>query len=198
MKPEKILLPIDVASCPLEVFHLVNGLAARPEVTVILLHVVTPNAATTKNHSGDGPDREALRHLRRLADTHVHPIASTATHVRVGNPAEEILAEARAERADLIVLPTHSRSFWDRLKALWKRASNNGVSALAERVIREAECAVFVGPVKTRFNCQKAWGRPVTPNSAEPAEAETGHFSGGRTQTEPSPAGVFAEASRAP
>ena len=40
MKPERILLPVDVARCPLEVFDLVNGFAKRPEVTVLLLHVV--------------------------------------------------------------------------------------------------------------------------------------------------------------
>jgi hypothetical protein len=36
MKPEKILLPLDIRECPLEIFALVEGFSKRPEVTLIL------------------------------------------------------------------------------------------------------------------------------------------------------------------
>jgi nucleotide-binding universal stress UspA family protein len=161
MKPERILLPIDVARCPLEVFDLVNGFARRPEVTVILLHVVNLNILAPENRVYEELSQEAQWYLEGLANRHLHPIASTITHVRVGKPADEILAEAKAESVDLIILPTYGPSFWNRLKGLWRNVCVQPVSTLAQKVIREATCGVFVVLAKTRLNCERAWGRPV-------------------------------------
>lgn len=166
MKPERILLPIDVAQCPLEVFALVNGFARKPEVTVILLHVVHLNIVVPENRVFHELAAEAKSYLERLAEKHLPPVASSIAHVRVGEPASEILAETTAENQDLIILPTYGPSFWDRLKALWKPGCNPIVSSLAEKVIREAKCGVFVVAAKTRFNCEKAWGRPVSENGS--------------------------------
>ena len=168
MKPERILLPVDVTRCPLDVFELVNGFAKRPEVEVILLHVVNLNIVAPENHAYEELGREALVYLARLADKHIHPIASTVTHVRTGQPAEEILAEAKAENVDLIILPTYGPSFWNRLTGLWKRASNPIVSPLAEKIIREATCDVFVVAAKTRLNCGRTWGRPLRDSKSLP------------------------------
>jgi nucleotide-binding universal stress UspA family protein len=162
MNPERILLAIDVARCPLEVFALVNGFARRPEVTVILLHVINLNIIAPENRVYQELAAEARAYLRRLAEEHLPPLTAAITHVRIGEPAKAILAEARAENPDLIILPTYGPSFWNRLKAVWKPACNPLVSPLAERVIREATCGVFVVAAKTRFDCEKAWGRPVT------------------------------------
>ena len=161
MKPERILLPVDVARCPLEVFELVNGLAKRPEVTVVLLHVLNLNILTPENRVYEEHGQEAQWYLESLANKHLHPMASAITHVRVGKPAEEILAEAKAQSVDLIILPTYGPSFWNRLKGLWTNVCVPPVSTLAEKVIREATCGVFVVLAKTRLNCERAWGRPV-------------------------------------
>jgi nucleotide-binding universal stress UspA family protein len=167
MKPERILLPVDVTRCPLEVFDLVNGFAKRPEVTVILLHVVNLNILAPENRVYEELGQEAQWYLESLANKHIPPMASTITHVRVGNPAEEILAEAKAESVDLIILPTYGPSFWNRLKGLWTNVCIPPVSTLAERVIREATCGVFVVLAKTRLNCERAWGRPVKNRKAQ-------------------------------
>jgi nucleotide-binding universal stress UspA family protein len=169
MRPERILLPIDVTRCPLEVFELVNGFAKRPEVTVILLHVMNPNYAALGKQVGEQRHQDARYYLERLADKHLHPIASTLTHVRAGEPAQQILEEARDERADLIILPTCGPSFWELVTGLWNRPSSPNLSPLAERIIREATCGVFVVLAKTRLNCQKAWERPVKERWAEAA-----------------------------
>jgi nucleotide-binding universal stress UspA family protein len=168
MKPERILLPIDVTRCPLEVFDLVNGFAKRPEVTLVLLHAVNLNIQGAPNRLYKELAEEAHWYLGRLAESHIHPTASTLTHVRLGWPADEILAEAKAENVDLIILPTYGPSFWNRLKGLWTNAYVPPVSDLAARLIREAACGVFVVLAKTRFNCEKAWGRPVNHRQAQP------------------------------
>lgn len=183
MKPEKILLPVDVNRCPVEVFELVNGFAKRPEVTVILLHVVHLNIAAPANRIYADLGREAQCYLERLAGKHVHPIATAVAHVRTGAPAEEILAEAKAESVDLIILPTYGPSFLNRLRGLWKPASQPVASRLVERLIREAQCGVFVVMAKTRFNCEKAWGRPEkgsdTPAQAAAPSVSSGYRPGG-------------------
>ena len=160
MKPERILLPIDIARCPLEAFDVINGFAERAEVTLILLHVITLNILSPTNRVFEELGQEAQFYLQRLGNKHLHSVASTIVHVRTGNLADQILVEVKSERADLIVLPTYGPSFWDRLRGLWKPASNPIVSRLAERLIREATCGVFLVLAKSRFNRERAWGRP--------------------------------------
>ena len=96
MKPERILLPLDIRKCPLEVFSVANGFARHPGATVILLHVVTLNIAAPEKRVYEELGRDAHWYLERLARGCLHPGVATTIRVRVGKPAEEILAEAAA------------------------------------------------------------------------------------------------------
>jgi len=162
-------------------FDLVNGFARRPEVTVILLHVVNLNIPAPENRGYEELGEEAEWCLGRIAQQHIHPAASAITHVRFGRPADEILAEAKAESVGLIILPTYGPSFWNRLRGLWTNVCVPPVSTLAAKVIREATCGVFVVLAKTRFNCEKAWdllvssrkARPIAPSGARSPGIET-------------------------
>jgi hypothetical protein len=155
----------------------VNGWAGRPEVTVILLHVSGLHGTLAPENGLDVESGEEIRwHLWRLAEDHIHPIASTLVRVRVGEPAREILAEASAERVDLIVLPAYGPSLYGRLAAFWRPVRGPRISALAVTVIREAACGVFIVDVKTRFDCRKAWGRPTA--SANARRGPAGIFAG--------------------
>ena len=161
MKPQRILVPIDIARCPLEVFDRVNAFAGRPGVTVILLHVVTLNIAAPDNRLFEGLGREVGWHLERLARKHVHPNASTLIHVRIGKPADEILAEAKAENVDLIVLPTFGGSLWKRGVSFWKRlVAPIFPGVIVEKLARNAPCTLFFMHAESRFNCEERWGRP--------------------------------------
>src|ERR1035437_10676637 len=112
MKPKRILVPIDIARCPLEVFTRVNAFAGQPCVTISLLHVVTVKIAAADNRVFEELGREAGWYLERLARRHVHADASILIHVRIGKAADEILAEAKAENVDLIILPIFGGSLW--------------------------------------------------------------------------------------
>jgi nucleotide-binding universal stress UspA family protein len=150
MNPQRILLPIDVAKCPLEVFEMVNGFARSPGVTAILLHVLELNIFASENRVYEELGYEAAVHLGRLARAHLHPRITIVIHVRRGRLAEEILAEARVAQADLIVLPAGRPSFWKR-----------HVASTVEEVTRNAPCAVLVPNMKTLFDCHQAWGHQV-------------------------------------
>jgi nucleotide-binding universal stress UspA family protein len=153
MKLERILLPLDIRKCPLEVFSVVNGLAKQQGVTVTLLHVVTLNLAAPEKGVYEALGRDARRHLERLARGCLYPGVAANTRVRFGKPAEEILAEAAAESADLIVLASKPPSFWSRVFGPL-------VPRVVERVIREASCGVFLTTAKKWFNCENLCGRP--------------------------------------
>ena len=161
MKPKRILVPIDIARCPLEVFDRVNAFAAQPGVTVILLHVVTLSIAAPDNRVFEELGREAGWYLERLARKHVHPNASTLIHVRTGKAADEILAEAKAEDVDLIILPTFGGSLWKRGASFWKRlVAPIFPGLIVEKLARNAPCALLIMHADCRFNCEEKWGRP--------------------------------------
>jgi nucleotide-binding universal stress UspA family protein len=153
MNPERILLPLDIRKWPVEVFSVVNGLANHPGVTVILLHVVTLNITAPEKSVHEALGRDAHWYLKRMARGCLRPGVATTTRVRFGKPAEEILTEAAASSVDLIVLPSYPPSFWSRL-------FGPILPRVVERVIREALCGVFLATARSRFNCEKMWGRP--------------------------------------
>ena len=153
MKPERILLPLDIRKCPLDVFSVVNGLANHPGATVILLHVVTLSIAAPEKGVYEQLGRDAYWYLERLAGQCVRASVDTSIRVRFGKPADEILAEAEDEGVDLIVLASKLPSFWRCLFAPI-------VPRVIERVVREATCGVFLTAAKRRFNCEDIWGRP--------------------------------------
>jgi nucleotide-binding universal stress UspA family protein len=152
MKAERILLPLDIRKCPLEFFSVVNGLASQPGDTVILLHVVTLNIAVPENRVYEELGRDARWYLERLARECLRPGVATNIRVRLGKPAEEILAEAAAGNADLIILSAYPPSFW-------KQVFGPTLSRIVARVIRKAPCNVVRVNVQDRFNCEDAWGR---------------------------------------
>lgn len=162
-KPEKILVPIDVARCSPEIFELIDGLARPPRVTIIMLHVVHLNIIAPTNHVFQELAAEAKSHLEQLAKRYLPAFASTMTRVRVGEPAKEIVAETRAQEPDLLILPSHGPSLWSRMKAVWNPAHTPLVSPLAEKIMRETTCSVLLMTEKTCLSCEKARvARPAT------------------------------------
>jgi nucleotide-binding universal stress UspA family protein len=168
MKPERILLPLDIRECPLEIFSLAEGVAGRREATLILLHVIHLNIVAPDNRLYEDLVLEARWYLERLAEQYVHRLTSTILHVRVGERAEQVLEEAKAEEVELIIVSNFGPSLWGRLVSVWKPGVCRMVSPLAERIIRDATCGVFVASVKTRFNCEKEWGRAMRKNGLAP------------------------------
>jgi len=81
MKRERVLLPLDIRKCPLEIFPLVEGIARRPEVTVILLHVMHLNIVAPDNRLYREVELEARRHLERLAWHYLPLTTSIILHV---------------------------------------------------------------------------------------------------------------------
>ena len=79
---------------------------------------------------------EALDALLGTAGVAGRPIEQ---HVVPGRPAHELAGLARRTRAGLLVVGTHGRRGWDRLR----------LGSVAEEVVREAPCPVLVVPTPT-------------------------------------------------
>jgi nucleotide-binding universal stress UspA family protein len=157
MKPTKILLPLDIQKWPREIFGLTRRLVEGPEATLILLHVIQPSRAAASNQGYRGLESAARSCLERLAEENLEADTTTVLHVRFGVPAEQIIREAKDENVQLIVLPTYGPSFWNRLISFWKPDACRLVSPLAEKLVRNATCGVFLAGVKSRFNCESVW-----------------------------------------
>jgi nucleotide-binding universal stress UspA family protein len=148
---ERLLLPIDLKKCPLDVFPFANGFTKPFGGEVILLHVLEPTP-----HDGDLMLETARLHLERIARDFLRSSVEPRPRVRVGLAHEEIFAEATEARADLILLPVHAPS-------IWKRLAGSGYGSTARNIVGGAPCGVFVVDVQTRFNCLRRWSSEVSP-----------------------------------
>jgi nucleotide-binding universal stress UspA family protein len=82
---------------------------------------------------------EAAQYLEHIRRRWSHTGVAIRTHLRAGTPAETVVAAARGEAADLIVMSTHGRSGLDRLV----------YGSVAEAVLRGAHVPVLLVPLRT-------------------------------------------------
>jgi nucleotide-binding universal stress UspA family protein len=144
--PRRILLPIDVAKCPLEVFPFLNELAEEHEAAVNLLHVLSGQSENREFQEDSA--RAAEKQLEQLALKFVNSHLALRTDVRIGSPAEAILSEAARSRVDLIVLTSYGSS------TVGKRPIR---SLIVRAVLDAAPCNITILPVRTSFNCAQQW-----------------------------------------
>jgi nucleotide-binding universal stress UspA family protein len=168
MKIEKILLPIDIRNCPLDIFPVIDRLASRPGVTLTILHVVTLNILAPESRIYDDLAAEAGCHLQRLAREILKSAGSVRMRVRIGKLVDEVLAEANSEDTDLIILVSHGPSYWQRLSLLWRRPPHPLVSSQTREILEKADRGLFIALSRCRFDCERHWGRPVRPCSDIP------------------------------
>jgi nucleotide-binding universal stress UspA family protein len=81
-------------------------------------------------HDSEEQSRQALA---KILDPSWGNPAAVTTAVRWGNPVEEVVAYAREQAIDLIVIATHGRS----------GLSHVLLGSVAERIVREAPCPVL-------------------------------------------------------
>jgi nucleotide-binding universal stress UspA family protein len=158
MQTAKILVPIDTARCYPEVFGRVNALASSAEVTVVLLHVVTLNIAAPENGVYERLAQEAHWHLEQMARQFLRPAIATILRVRFGEPVEQILAEAEAQQADLLIVPVSRNADRQQRSSLRERMLGRWAAGTSQKLVRRARCPVLVVPTATRFDSKEHSG----------------------------------------
>lgn len=139
-----ILIGADFSERSQDAFRVANSIARESETRVFVLYVAEPMYVAPKTSyygaqtarfsivERDPAYYEALKdHLREVYAPD-HPLQVEYV-TRVGAAADEILCEAEAIGADLIVLGTHGRTGLRRLLA----------GSVAEAVLRRARCSVL-------------------------------------------------------
>jgi nucleotide-binding universal stress UspA family protein len=166
-----ILVPVDFSDANREALAAAHLFAARFDAPVELLHVADDpvtyadayanahadayanahadayaNAHTSapglaSGHEVDiGTRNNPLPRLRRF-DRDVGSVPASRYHLREGRPGYEIAAVARRIGAGLIVMATHGRTGWTRVR----------LGSVTEQTLRRARCPVLsLGPEATR------------------------------------------------
>lgn len=148
MNVSRILCPVDFSDSSHEALRAACDIARRFGAQVDLLHVVEP-LPTSELMVAQPYDYELDKvrdKLGRLppADMGPQPVRRA---VKIGYPADVILAYAREIDADLIVLGTHGRTGLAHLL----------LGSVAERVVQRAPCPVLV----TRRKSAATTGTPA-------------------------------------
>lgn len=142
---QRILCPIDLSDYSRRALDHAVAIARRYGSTITALHVfsVTPVSPYAPGAPGfewvvlTQEDRDrVLAEVARFVDEETSPGVKIAPVVREGHSAREILSQAAAMKADLLVMGTHGRTGFERLL----------LGSVTEKVLRKATCPVLTVP----------------------------------------------------
>jgi nucleotide-binding universal stress UspA family protein len=115
MNSKRVLIPLDLMRSPCDALIFARNMAADLPVSVTLLYVLNLNIVVPGRQVYDELCAESEVALRKLARFFFGEERAAHVVVRVGAPHEEIVAEAKAESADLIILSAPERRSWKKL-----------------------------------------------------------------------------------
>ncbi len=143
MTIKKILLPVDFPLASLEVVHQAAALARHFNSEIVLLHVVTAlsHAAGVPEDSAGMAEWDLLAAIKEQARNQQDPslgaeLEGLAIHRKLvkGDVAEAIVQTAQEESVDLVMMPSHSFTFYQFL-----------MGSVTAKVLHGTECPVWTG-----------------------------------------------------
>ena len=136
-KPKNcVVAPIDFSpSSPMAVREAIS--TARHASVVRVIHILPKLDSVSPGVLwGEVTDESRLKNARTYLDTFLssHDIEGVQSDILIGDPGLKIVKYATDCNADLIVIPSHG----------YHGIKHMILGSVAERVIRHAECAVYV------------------------------------------------------
>jgi nucleotide-binding universal stress UspA family protein len=141
----KILLPVDFQDSSKRVIHQAATLARHFHSEIVMLHVVTPLTYSAGMLEGSYVPanlgdllKELVRQAQKQLDTAIGAELDGVAVKRLlleGDPALTIVRTARAEKADLIVMPTHGYGAFRRFL----------LGSVTAKVLHDSDCPVWTG-----------------------------------------------------
>jgi nucleotide-binding universal stress UspA family protein len=145
LKIGRILLPIDFQDPSKHVVHQAAVLARHFHSEIVMLHVVTPLSYSAGMIEGGYVPanlgdllKELIRQAQKQLDQALGPEFDGIDVKRMlleGDPALTIVKTARAEKADLIALPTHGYGAFRRFL----------LGSVTAKVLHDSDCPVWTG-----------------------------------------------------
>jgi len=126
----RIMVPTDFSVSTERAWVLAQSLARATGSELVLVHVVPRGASSEAARKWAAEELEDCAGKARAQGLRVR------VALRTGVPHREIVALAREEDADLIVVATHGRGGLDRAR----------LGSVAGQVVRLAPCPVLIGP----------------------------------------------------
>lgn len=165
MSVKRILIPLDLMRSPCDALVFARNMAADHPVCVTLLYVlnldiVVPTGRQVYNELC----AESEAALRKLARFFFGTDGAVRVVVRVGRPHEQILAEAKAESPDLIVLSGPKPRRWKQLLRL----------GTVQKIIDAVSCPAVVLPRLKKKASHNTPPAPETACSTFPVELNAG------------------------
>lgn len=142
---KQILCPTDLSEASVRSLTYAAAFARWYGARLTVLHVVpTFDPITVGPAALTGPPQlmipmsrqEVLQEMRRITDSAGMESSHATLSAGAGDPVSNIVDEALAIRADLVVMGTHGRSGFERLM----------IGSVAEKVLRKAPCPVLLVP----------------------------------------------------
>jgi nucleotide-binding universal stress UspA family protein len=158
MNMKRVLIPLDLMRSPCDALVFAQNMAADCPVCVTLLYVLNLNIVPPGRQIYEELCKESEVALRKLARFFFGADRAAHIVVRVGAPDEEIVAEAKAESSDLIILTGPKRRTWKQLLRL----------GTAQKIIDASPCPAVVLPHRPKT----APSKPNIPEEPEVARTE--------------------------
>ena len=139
VRPRRILVPVDFSDSSARALRHAANRAAESGGSLIIIYVVPADYGWLgfgRNELRDldrSLQRQAADRLRAFADENVGENVPADMEVRVGQPAEEIVAAARESKCDSIMLSTRGLTGLDQVLDWQRRRSGRTVSTLPGR-----------------------------------------------------------------
>ena len=152
MNTRKILFPCDLSTKEAEALKYAASLARERAAELLIVHVNEPPVVYGEGMYYYGvpePDSKAIETMLAAVRPEIADVKYEHRLVD-GDPATEIVALAKREGVELIVMSSHGRTGLGRLL----------MGSVAETVMREAECPVLIVKPKVMDDQKLAVGRP--------------------------------------
>ena len=140
MKLNKILVPIDFSAHSDAAMELAKEFAQRFDSEIHILHVFPIGVAMIPPYGPPMPadygmqiERAAVAHFDEWQQNHCPPESKVTSHIRRGDPSEEIVDLATESGIDLIILGTRGLTGLRHIV----------MGSVAERTLRRAPCPVL-------------------------------------------------------
>jgi len=156
-RPRRILVPVDFSDSSARALRHAANRAAESSGSLIIIYVVPADygwlgfGRTELRDLDRSLQRQAADRLRDFADENVGENVPADMEIRIGQPAEEIVAAARESKCDSIMLSTRGITGLDRYL----------IGSVADRVARLAPCPVILVRSGKRAPGRKQTGTPV-------------------------------------
>ena len=162
---KRVLVPVDFSHSSVRALRHAASLVANSGGSLTVVYVVPADYGWLGIGREEGQkldrslQRQAAVQLQKLIEDNVSKRVTTRFEVRIGRPAEEIVAAANELKCGLIVLSTRGEIGFDRYL----------IGSVADRVARLAKCPVLLlrpgkgpsrcrqfRPATLRFSCRRS------------------------------------------